>query len=58
MKRYTIGLIVLLLIVGCGVSGQKSVDINTLEYKSDSGIMTVRGSDEPYSGKTVWYYEK
>ncbi len=51
MKRYTIGLITLLLIVGCS----KFVEDSTLINKD--GLMYFPDSDSPYSGEVFTNYD-
>ena len=41
-----------MLIVGCS----KPIDGNTL-IQSTGGLMYAPGSDKPYSGEAVWYYD-
>ena len=43
---------VLMLVVGCS----KTIDGNTL-IRSTGDLMYAPGSDKPYSGEAVWYYD-
>ena len=52
MKRYTIGLITLLVTVGCS---QKPVDETTLIEKD--GVMYLPNSDKPYTGEVFINYD-
>ena len=52
MKHTLLIITALMLIVGCS----KPIDGNTL-IQSTGGLMYAPGSDKPYSGEAVWYYD-
>ncbi len=52
MKQTLLIITALMLIVGCS----KTIDGNTL-IRSTGDLMYAPGSDKPYSGVAVWYYE-
>jgi len=52
MKHTLLIITSLMLIVGCS----KTIDGNTL-IRSTGDLMYAPGSDKPYSGEAVWYYD-
>ena len=52
MKQTLLIITALMLIVGCS----KTIDGNTL-IRSTGDLMYAPGSDKPYSGEAVWYYD-
>jgi len=52
MKKALLIITALMLVVGCS----KTIDGNTL-IRSTGDLMYAPGSDKPYSGEAVWYYD-
>jgi antitoxin component YwqK of YwqJK toxin-antitoxin module len=55
MKHTLLIITALMLVVGCS-SDKEPIDGNTL-ITSTGGLMYAPGSDKPYSGEAVWYYD-